>query len=132
MTVPEIFAAALAHHQAGRFREAEAGYRQVLAREPKHAMTLQLLGLIAHQTGNPAAALELIQQAIKLQGDIPEFHHNAAQVLETLGRPDEAILSYRRALQFNPNLSPAHESLGMAAARLERFEESAQHFDALV
>jgi prepilin-type N-terminal cleavage/methylation domain-containing protein len=55
---------ALGLHRAGRLDEAEVLYRQILAREPEHAESLHLLGVIAHQGGHHEAAVDLIGRAI--------------------------------------------------------------------
>ncbi len=47
-TATTAFQTALAHHQAGQLREAEALYRQILAAQPQHADAWHLLGLVAH------------------------------------------------------------------------------------
>jgi Flp pilus assembly protein TadD len=47
----ELLATGRTLHQAGRLAEAEALYRRVLADQPNHADTLNLLGALAHQTG---------------------------------------------------------------------------------
>jgi Tfp pilus assembly protein PilF len=41
----------LVHQQSGRLHEAEAGYREILEREPRHPDALHLLGVIAQQQG---------------------------------------------------------------------------------
>src|SRR5262249_4893817 len=46
---------AIAHHRSGRLAEAEALYRQVLSVEPTNPDALQLLGVVALQSGNAAA-----------------------------------------------------------------------------
>jgi len=60
-TLRETFDLAMRHHQAGRSREAEQLYRQILAREPKHAGALHYLGVIAHQAGRHDIAADLIR-----------------------------------------------------------------------
>ena len=52
MTIDQAMQIALEHHRAGRLAEAEAIYRQVLARCPDHADALHLLGVLAGQTGH--------------------------------------------------------------------------------
>src|SRR5258707_7995881 len=52
MTIDEAFASAVEHHQAGRLREAEALYRQVVANAPNHADASHLLGVVAYQSGH--------------------------------------------------------------------------------
>jgi cytochrome c-type biogenesis protein CcmH/NrfG len=51
LTVQQSFNLALQHHQAGRPREAEQLYRQILSQQPQHAGALHYLGVIAHQQG---------------------------------------------------------------------------------
>ena len=42
-TIPEAFAVALGHHQAGRLLEAEGIYRQIVAADPDHIGSLTML-----------------------------------------------------------------------------------------
>ncbi|MBT3559250.1 MAG: tetratricopeptide repeat protein [Rhodospirillales bacterium] len=70
----QIINQAQQHHSAGRLQEAEAGYRQVLAQDENNPVALNLLGTIAHQTGNHAAAEELIALAVQRA---PKFHEAA-------------------------------------------------------
>ena len=48
--------------------------------------------------------------------------------LTQLGRPDEAIERYRRALQLNPRDDNAHNSLGWTLASGGRIAEAVPHF----
>ena len=85
-------------HQAGRVREAETIYRQVLDSNPDHADANHLLGVLLDQAGNHAQALELISRAIAMAPDRPMYHNNIGNVLHELGRMDDAVASYRRTL----------------------------------
>ena len=51
LTIQQAFDLALQHHQAGRCREAEQLYRQILAQQPDHVDAMHMLGVIAHQLG---------------------------------------------------------------------------------
>jgi protein O-GlcNAc transferase len=55
---------ALAYHQEGRLNEAEALYREILAREPVHAEALNLLGILSAQQGDARGEVYLIEKAI--------------------------------------------------------------------
>src|SRR5258708_9045011 len=104
-TFQQTFEAAHQHYQAGRLREAEALYRQVLAQNPNHVDALHMLGALAHQTGHPQDALKLIDRAIKLQPFAPHYLLNRGVVLEALGRPDEAIAAYQAAAKLRPDFA---------------------------
>jgi predicted O-linked N-acetylglucosamine transferase (SPINDLY family) len=104
---------ALQHHQAGRLAEAESIYRQILALDPRHADSLHLLGVLAHQVGRPDVAAGLIGQAIAVRGDDSLYHNNLANALRDQGRPDEAMASYRCALELKPDFADALINLGV-------------------
>ena len=103
-TIPQALEIAMQHHAAGRLAEAEAGYRQILARQPGHAGCLHLLGVIASQVGQHGSAVELIRRALQIQPDFADAHNNLGVALREQGRIDEAIAAYRHALQFRPGM----------------------------
>lgn len=108
----ELLTEALAHHQAGRLAEAEAGYRRVLAEEPDNMDALHFLGALAHQAGRHAVALVLIGRAIDVNPGIADFHASLGTALKALGRLPEAAESYARALQIDADHPDALNNLG--------------------
>jgi protein O-GlcNAc transferase len=105
---------ALEHHQAGRLNDAAELYQRILATEPEHADSLNLIGVIANQAGRPELALDYIGKAIRIQDDNAVYHSNLGQALLALGRLDEAIASFRRALGLEPKLAEAYANLAVA------------------
>ncbi len=118
------FAAALGQHRAGQLGAAERLYREVLSREPRHAPALHFLGVLAHQRGESAAAVELIGQAIAADGSIPDFHYNLGVILEATGRRDDAAARYRGATELKPDHFGAWLNLGNALLALGRLDEA--------
>jgi tetratricopeptide (TPR) repeat protein len=114
MTIDEAFTAAVEHHQAGRFREAEALYRQILANAPNHEEASHLLGVLAFQSGHLQPAADLIARAIALNSSVPDYPANLGLVLAAQGKTREAIAMYQRALSLDPDLPETHNNLGNA------------------
>jgi tetratricopeptide (TPR) repeat protein len=94
---------ALALHQAGRLKEAEAGYRQALAEQPGNPDVLHFLGLLAHQSGRYEEAIDLIRQAIALRPR-PAFQYSLALV--HLARHD--AVAAEEALRQTTTMAPDH------------------------
>ncbi len=118
--------AAIARHQASQFAEAEALYREVLARAPGHPDALHLLGLLAFHQGRNDAALELIGQALRFSPQHAPAHSNLGNALLAAGRTDEAIASFQRALALQPALAEAHSNLGNALRALGQLDEAVE------
>jgi tetratricopeptide (TPR) repeat protein len=91
------------HHKAGRLREAERAYREVLGREPNHVDALHQLGVIAGQTGHARDAAALIGRAAALQPANPVFQQNLAAALRQEGRMKEAAAASRQAAAIYRN-----------------------------
>jgi predicted O-linked N-acetylglucosamine transferase (SPINDLY family) len=127
MTVPQAFALALQHHQAGRLAEAEAIYRQILAVQPNHADSWHLLGVIAHAAGRRDLSVEWIRRGISLDPDNATAYYNLGNVLKELGRLDEGIAAFREALARQPASAEAHNNLGNSLHELGRFDEAIHH-----
>jgi tetratricopeptide (TPR) repeat protein len=98
---------ALAHHQEGRLREAEQGYRAVLGVAPEQPDALHLLGMIADQSGHGAAGAGLIERAIVARPDAAQFYFNLGGVRLRLGEAALAQAAYERAYLLQADLMPA-------------------------
>jgi predicted O-linked N-acetylglucosamine transferase (SPINDLY family) len=99
---PPEFLAAVEHHRAGRLREAEKLYREILQRFPRAADAYGLLGFLNHQEGQHEAALAHIAKAIALNPNFVDAHLWRGMALQALSRLEEAEASYRRVLISNP------------------------------
>jgi predicted O-linked N-acetylglucosamine transferase (SPINDLY family) len=119
----------LKHHQAGRLAEAEAYYRRVLAAQPDHADALHLLGIVANQARRHDLAVQLISQAIKQNGERPDYFCSLGIALKNQGKLDEAVAAYRQAIRINPDLPEAHCNLGNALHDQDKLTESLASYD---
>ena len=54
----QAFRLGVQHHQAGRFAQAEASYRQAIGFRSNNADALQLLGVVLSQTGKPDEGMD--------------------------------------------------------------------------
>ncbi|WP_197532324.1 O-linked N-acetylglucosamine transferase family protein [Symmachiella macrocystis] len=118
----DLFKVAFDNHQAGRLGEAEGLYRSVLRVDPAHTDALHLLGVVAHQSGRHQLAVELIQQAIAINGNNHLYHSNLGASQLAMGRLSDSILSCRRAVELAPhyvaaqfNLARAYQATGETA-----------------
>ncbi len=124
MPTERILDQATAHHQAGRLPEAEVIYRQILDAEPENADALHRLGILAIQTQNYAAAIELIFRAAELRPDSALVFGSLGQALAAAGRADKAITAFRRAIELRPDLLDALFGLSLALQSTGRRDEA--------
>jgi tetratricopeptide (TPR) repeat protein len=125
----DIFRRGLALHQRGQLADAQALYREVLRRDPRHFDSRHLLGLTCIQSGEPRAGADHIRQALALRSDFPEAHYNLGNALLTLGLPGAALDSFERALQLNPSDAQYRLEAGNALKELKRIDEAVAQYD---
>lgn len=109
----ELLQAATDNHRAGNLSEARRLYTELLTREPAHTAALFRSGLLELQERRPEAALVSISRAAAAAPDEVRYQLGMGQVLHALGRGDEAVRVYRRALQLDPESADAHFALGV-------------------
>ncbi|MCW2245811.1 tetratricopeptide (TPR) repeat protein [Azospirillum fermentarium] len=94
-------------HKSKHYDLAEKFYRLSLIDNPIHYDALHLLGTLHHQTGRSQDGVRLIGRAIALGGERAEVLFNFANALKTVGRAEESLNAYRRALALKPDLHEA-------------------------
>ena len=113
---------ALEHHRAGRFREAETLYREILDDDADNAEARHFLGVVAYQTGRLESALADISGAIEMDGNVAKYHANLGAVFLGLGRHDEAVAALERSIGLDPKAAEAHNTLGLALTAMGQLE----------
>lgn len=96
--------------QRGGLGAAEAGYRQVLARQPQQPHALNNLALVLMKQGK-AGALPLARQAVEQEPARAELHDTLASALAADGQVDAAIRSQLAAVQLAPKAPALHLGL---------------------
>ena len=111
-------------HQQGSIADAEAGYREILRREPRHAAATHYLGLAAWQRADIEAAERGMREAIAIDGSIADFHNNLGLLLRDTGRIEEAIACFVQAVKVDPRWFEAHNNRGLALESAGRFHDA--------
>ena len=106
-----FLSAAVRNHKAGRFKEAERGYRRILALTPDADVSCNL-GVVLKEQNRLDEAAASLRSAIALNPGHAVAHYNLGNVFKDRKMTDEAIASYRRAITANPGYAAAHFNLG--------------------
>ncbi len=128
----ELYHRAVELHRVGRFAEAEPLYSAILVADPGHADSLHMIGQLATQTGRAEVGIPLIEQAIRLKGDVAAFYSSLGGALAARGRNDEAIQAFARALELKPDFPEAQTDLGHLYRTLGYLDEAIKRFEAVI
>jgi len=117
----QTLAAGQEHHRAGRLAEAERAYRAVLRRDPGHPLPLQLLAILAADTGRHRDAAAFASRALLREPGNAALHHRLAEAYRALGDHGRAHQAYLKAIALRADFLEAHvdcaHSAGEAAER---------------
>jgi predicted O-linked N-acetylglucosamine transferase (SPINDLY family) len=115
---------AVEHHRAGRRREAETIYRELIQRRPESPELHYNLANLLKSDARLDEAIEGFEAAIALRPHYPDALNNLALVLLQQGKCDEAITCCRRAIAIAPDHLAACNNLGNALRRMGRLDEA--------
>ncbi len=115
----QAFANAEQMRQAGRNAEADAFCRQALVHDPRHARSLNMLGVLSLEAGRVDLAAELFGRAVAADGAFHIFQNNLGSALRELGRDAEAARAFRRAAAIKPDYARALNNLGQTLANTD-------------
>jgi tetratricopeptide (TPR) repeat protein len=118
---------------AGRPAETETLLRLSIGAGGNDFAALGVLGMIAVERKDFAAAEGWLRAALAINPDEPATLNNLGEVLRRGDRFDAAIACYQRALSIAPDYAEAHDNLGSALTMAGRPAEAlAQHQRAVV
>lgn len=132
MTTPplaQLYAQAATLHEQGRLDQAEAGYRQILAIDPRQADTLHLYGILMIQTGRIEPGLAMVERALSILPGFIDAHFNRATALMQVGRLDATLDGFDKTLALRPDHLGAVYSRALTLAQLQRLADALAGFD---
>jgi len=110
-----------ARQQAGDLNGARQAYARVLADDPNNEFALNLMGVVALRSGDPATAVSYLRAALAVNDRDPETHNNLGLALESLNDLSGAERAFARSLELNPRQATVLNNLGNAlSARNEQ------------
>ena len=104
--------------------------QRIAAAYPERAHAQYLHGMLAAQNGRSKEALHFLDRSLEI-AEVEGVHSARARLLLRLGRPDEAVVSLRKAVENNPD----DQNLRLTYARLlvdaKKYEEARVEFEKL-
>ena len=117
-----------AFREQGYYTDAVREYRMALDQGEDRRSVLQAMAEVHVLNGDHVAALELYETLVGEEPEIPKLWNERGVVLHQLGRPDEAIASYRAALERRPDYSLALNNLAVTLAQEGKWDAAVSSF----
>lgn len=104
------------------FESASLMLRQAHKLNSNHPEVLRLSAMLAAKAGRETEGLELIEKALQVDRRNGILHSNKGNILLQLNRVDDAISSYKRAIEYSPKYAEAYGNLGNAYQEIGDYE----------
>ncbi len=115
--------------QVALWRNNHTLFTYTLALDPMNPLAHHCLGTEQLNTGHPGEALGHFQAVLRVNTQYPYTRANMAVALNALGRTDEAITEFRRALQERDGVVVRH-NFGLTLMKRGRFDEAIEQYQA--
>ena len=118
----------LAFRQKGYYNEALREYRLALERGEDRRLTLQAMAEVHLLKHDFAAALELYDTLLREVPDSPKLWNERGVVLHQAGRSDDALASYRQAVEVDAKYALGWNNLGVVQAHKTAADAAIESF----
>jgi protein O-GlcNAc transferase len=129
MDINDALEKALRLHRQGKLREAFREYSAILDKHPDSAPALHLSGVVLHQSGDHAGAVDRIRRSIGIDAAPADPWVNLANALDALDRSEAAVNALKEAARRAPRTPEIWSNLAaseLALGRLADAERSAR------
>ena len=116
----------------GHYQAALGFYQQAVDAAPENSEYHVDLAAALIQLNDLNAAVEQLQEALRLDPGNGVANYNWAIILTRQGRDQDAVAYHEKALASNPDHKEARFNMASAFLRLHRFDEAAMHFERVV
>ena len=124
--IDDLAAEARRHFDFRNLPAAEKVCKEILAREPSHVDSMNLLGLMAQESARHAKAVRYFAKAIAVDPDNAACHYNIGSSYEALDERDKAATHFREAIALGMSRAEVDNHLVMqgaaVAAALDRIK----------
>lgn len=119
---------AISLRKQGRLADAEAIYRDVVARMPDYADAHYNLAILLQDDRFDEAAAQF-EAAIRINPGYVDAHYNLGNLRARAARREEAIACFARAVRLRPEHSDACNNMGAELLALDRVDEALAAFE---
>ena len=125
----DLFNDALKNHRTGDLVKACKSYKKLHKIAPKNPAILALYGAVNSQMENNNFALKLLSKAIESGSIDSDTFNNRGVVLKRLGRLEEALSDFNRALSIDPNNAFALNNSGQILKERGDLSQALKNFN---
>jgi Flp pilus assembly protein TadD len=112
----------------GDVKDAYPQFLKATQLNPQNPESHNNLGLALGYLGKTDEAIKQFELAVKIKDD-PAIETNLANAYEQVKRYDDAIRTYRHAIQLNPNNTTAHCNLGFVLMQEGKVDDAIREFE---
>jgi tetratricopeptide (TPR) repeat protein len=121
--------ASLTWRQAHAYVDAEALWRDTIAKNPGSWMGHNNLGNLLVDQGQVDQGLALFERSRELNPDYADPYSNIGGILVRRGRAEEALAYFERAIALEPDTADFRYNLAVALTQLDRVDEAMETFE---
>jgi tetratricopeptide (TPR) repeat protein len=115
-------------HDQGKYDEAVAKYKQVLDKNANNVVVIYKIASSYFAAAKYDDSLKFARQGSQFKSDyLPQFYLIIGNSLNKLGKTDEAISSFKQALEILPNNQLLHFNLAAILSNTGAFDEARSH-----
>lgn len=119
-----LYAQAVRLHQGGHVKQAESLYRQILAKLPKQAETLNALGMLCLQANRFDEACLWLEKAAKETNQAPQVLLNLAEAYRNTGDKNKVVKICQSLIRGKSHLPQAYFYLGSVHHDAQQLKEA--------